>query len=117
MLHIGRAGWRLAAILAAITVAATAGWTAVLGTVHDAAPFLDAFTTVLSLVALFLTARKLFESWWVWIAVNLIFVGLYATKSLPLTPVLYAIFAALSVAGLLNWRRLLGVRLALAPAA
>ena len=74
--------------------------------VHDSAPFLDALTTVMSLVALFLTGRKLLESWWLWIAVNLIYIGLYLYKDLVLTSILYAIFAALSVVGPINWRRL-----------
>ena len=73
-------------------------------------PFLDAFTTVLSLIALFLTARKIFEAWHLWIFVNLVYIGLYLYKGLVLTAVLYAIFAGLSVAGLINWRRLLGLQ-------
>jgi nicotinamide mononucleotide transporter len=93
--------------LAAVTVVATAGETVFLTSIRDAAPFMDAFTTVLSLVALYLTARKVFESWHLWILVNLLYIGLYAYKGLDLTAVLYAIFAALSVAGLVNWRRLL----------
>ena len=106
-LHIARVTQRMALLLAALTVAATAAWTVFLASIADSAPFLDAFTTVLSLVALFLTARKIFESWHLWIFVNLVYIGLYVYKSLDLTAVLYAIFAGLSVAGLINCRRLL----------
>jgi nicotinamide mononucleotide transporter len=106
-LHIARVTPRLVLLLAGLTAVATAGWTTFLASIADSAPFLDAFTTVLSLVALFLTARKLFESWHLWIFVNLVYVGLYVYKGLLLTAVLYAIFAGLSVAGLVNWRRLL----------
>ncbi len=109
-LHIERLGLGLAAVLALVGVAATAGMTVFLTSVRDAAPFLDALTTVMSLIALFLIARKLFEAWWVWIAVNTIYVGLYLYKSLALTALLYAIFAVLSVAGWLNWWRLLGAQ-------
>jgi nicotinamide mononucleotide transporter len=91
---------------------ATAGWTVVLASIRDSAPFLDAWTTVLSLIALFLTARKIFESWHLWIFVNVVYIGLYVYKGLLLTAVLYGIFAALSVAGLINWRRLLDRRIA-----
>jgi len=76
----------------------------------DSAPFLASSTTVLSLIALFLTARKLFESSHLWIFVNLVYIGLYVYKGLHLTAVLYAIFAGLSVAGLINWRRLLRIQ-------
>jgi nicotinamide mononucleotide transporter len=106
-LHIARVTVRMIVLLAGLTAVATAGWTGFLTSIADSAPFLDAFTTVLSLVALFLTARKIFESWHLWIFVNLVYIGLYVYKSLLLTAVLYAIFAGLSVAGLVNWRRLL----------
>jgi nicotinamide mononucleotide transporter len=106
-LNIRRISIRLAVLLVVIAAVTTAGWTALLASVHDSAPFLDALTTVLSLIALFLIARKVFESWHVWIAVNLIYVGLYVYKGLNLTAVLYTLFAAMSVAGLVNWRRLL----------
>lgn len=108
--QIGHVGWRPVAILAAVGVAGTAGMTVFLTAVHDSAPLLDALTTVTSLIALFLMGRKLFEAWWVWIAVNLVYVGLYVTRDLYLTALLYAIFAALSVVGLQQWRRLLAVR-------
>ena len=106
-LHIARVTARMALRLAGLAVVATAAWTAFLASIADSAPFLAAFTTVLSLIALFLTARKIFESWHLWIFVNLVFIGLYVYKSLLLTAVLYAIFAGLSVAGLINWRKLL----------
>jgi nicotinamide mononucleotide transporter len=106
-LHIARVSPRLVLLLAGLTVVATAAWTIFLASIADSAPFLDAFTTVLSLIALFLTARKLFESWHLWIFVNLVYIGLYVYKGLDLTAVLYAIFAGLSIAGLINWRRLL----------
>src|SRR5207253_806073 len=106
-LHINRLSGRPAVALVAVGVPATAALTVFLTSVRDAAPFLDALTTVTSLIALFMTGRKLLESWWVWIAVNLVYIGLYVYKGLVLTAILYAIFAALSVVGLLNWRQLL----------
>jgi nicotinamide mononucleotide transporter len=106
-LHIARVTQRMTLLLAGLTVVATAAWTIFLTSIADSAPFLDAFTTVVSLIALFLTARKIFESWQLWIFVNLVYIGPYVYKSLLLTAVLYAIFAGLSVAGLVNWRRLL----------
>jgi nicotinamide mononucleotide transporter len=106
-LHIARVTQRMTLLPAASTVVTTAAWTIFLASIADSAPFLDALTTVLSLVALFLTARKIFESWHLWIFVNLVYIGLYVYKGLVLTAVLYGIFAGLSVAGLVNWRRLL----------
>ncbi len=68
-------------------------------------PWWDGFATGLSLVGQFLLARKFIENWWVWLAVNLASVGLFVHKGLWLTVGLYAVFAALSVAGYLAWRR------------
>jgi nicotinamide mononucleotide transporter len=104
-LHINRLSRRLALGLTVLGAAATALMSVFLTSVHDSAPFLDALTTVTSLIALFMTGRKLLESWWVWIAVNIVYIGLYIYKGLLLTAVLYAIFAALSAVGLLNWRQ------------
>lgn len=106
-LHIDRTSLRLALAMTAVGIAATAVLTVLLETVRDAAPFLDALTSVMSIIALFMTGRKLYEVWWVWIVVNVIYIGLYEYKTLPLTAVLYGFFAIFSVAGLLNWRRVL----------
>jgi nicotinamide mononucleotide transporter len=115
-LHINRLSMRLAVILTVVGAVATAVLTVFLTSVRDAAPLLDALTTVTSLIALFMTGRKLLESWWVWIAVNLVYIGLYVYKGLVLTAILYAIFAALSVVGLLNWRQLLAEARSRVPA-
>lgn len=68
-------------------------------------PWLDGFATGLSLVGQFLLGRKFIENWAVWLAVNGVSVGLFAHKGLWLSMGLYAVFAALSVAGYLAWRQ------------
>lgn len=71
-------------------------------------PFLDALPTVGSIAGQFLLGRKVLENWAVWLAVNVVSVGLFAVKGLWLTVVLYAIFAVLSLVGWREWRRLEG---------
>ena len=72
----------------------------------DAAlPYWDAATTVLSLVAQYLLARKVLENWEFWIVVDVIAVGVYLTKELYLTSGLYAVFLILAVIGLITWMR------------
>ena len=68
-------------------------------------PWWDGFATGLSLVGQFLLGRKFIENWVVWLAVNLVSIGLFVRKGLWLTVGLYAVFAALSVAGYLAWRQ------------
>ena len=69
-------------------------------------PFLDALPTVGSIAGQILLGRKRVENWAVWLAVNLVSIGLFAYKGLWLTVMLYALFAALSVVGWRAWRKL-----------
>lgn len=68
-------------------------------------PWWDAFPTAGSLVGQYLLARKYSENWLAWLGVNVVGAGLYAYKGLWITALLYALFAALSVAGWQAWRR------------
>jgi nicotinamide mononucleotide transporter len=86
--------------------AATALAALLLGRGTDAAsPWLDAFTTVGSLLAQLLTARKYTDAWIGWLLVNLVSVALFLQQQLLPTALLYAIMAALSVAGWWTWRQ------------
>ena len=65
----------------------------------------DAATTVMSLVAQFLQARKILECWALWIVVDVLAVGIYAYKGLYITTILYTVFLGLATWGYLEWRR------------
>jgi nicotinamide mononucleotide transporter len=91
---------------------ACAGGTYLLGTLMyrhtDASfPYVDAFTTVASLIAQWLMARKLLESWLAWIVVDVVSIGLYLRKDLYLTAGLYTVFLFLATLGYFAWRRTL----------
>jgi nicotinamide mononucleotide transporter len=67
-------------------------------------PGMDGFLTAGSLVGTALTARKKVENWHTWIAVDVLYVGLYVYKGLHLTALLYAGFVVLAIVGLRAWR-------------
>jgi NadR type nicotinamide-nucleotide adenylyltransferase len=50
-------------------------------------------------------ARKQIENWLVWIAADVIYIPLYFVKGLPLTGVLYSVFALMCVKGWRDWAR------------
>lgn len=68
-------------------------------------PFGDAFTTVASLIAQWLMARKRLESWIAWITVDVVAIGIYAYKGLNATAILYSLFLVLAVMGWFAWRK------------
>jgi nicotinamide mononucleotide transporter len=70
-----------------------------------ALPRLDAALTSYSLVATWWQTRKHTANWWLWIAVDLVYIGEYLYKGLRPTAVLYALLVALAVLGLRNWQR------------
>jgi nicotinamide mononucleotide transporter len=104
ILRVSRASTATLLTLAALVVVATGGLTLFLRSIGDTAPVLDALTTTLSLAAQYLLTRKLLESWYVWIAADIIYIGLYSSRELYLTAALYALFLGLCVLGLRGWR-------------
>jgi nicotinamide mononucleotide transporter len=68
-------------------------------------PYLDALTTVMSLVAQWMIAKKKIENWIIWIAVDIIYVGMYIYKELYLTSGLYFIFILLAISGYKEWKK------------
>ena len=68
-------------------------------------PHIDGFLTAGSLVGQVLLSRKKVENWHAWIAVDVLYVGLYLFKGLTLTAILYALFCVMATIGLLAWRK------------
>lgn len=86
--------------------AATAGWGWPMHRYTDAAlPWWDAAVAMLSVAAQILQSRRKLESWWLWIATDLVAVPLYAVKGLGLTAGLYLVFLALASWGAIDWAR------------
>lgn len=84
-------------------------WGYVMHTFTDAAlPYPDAFTTVTSLVAQYLLARKKIENWILWIVVDVVAITIYSYKGLYPTSFLYTILLLLSISGYISWLKSAG---------
>jgi len=89
----------------AISGAATAVLYWVLRYTPSTVPFGDGLITALSLTAQYMMSRKVLQNWWFWIVSNLLGIGMYIYKHLYLTSVLYAIFTAMCVVALIEWKK------------
>lgn len=70
-------------------------------------PYGDSLTTALSIVGLWMLARKYVEQWIVWIVVDLLCFGLYMYKGLYPTAILYGLYSVIAVFGYFKWIRLM----------
>ena len=88
------------------SLATTLVWGGAMARFTDAAfPWWDGGVTVASMAAQLLMARRCWENWVVWIAVDVAAVPLYHAKHLDLVAFLYVIYLGLSIWGLADWRR------------
>lgn len=95
-------GW-ISGLVAGAVGAVLLGW--LMERVGAALPHLDAALTSYSLVASWWQARQHTANWWLWIVVDLIYIGEYLYKDLQATALLYAALVVLAVLGLRDWRR------------
>ena len=91
-------------IFAAFVVGATALGTAMARYTDAGVPYGDAGATMLSLLAQWLQARKVLESWLVFIVANGVFITIYLLKGLYPTVGLFCVLTALAVFGFIRWR-------------
>jgi nicotinamide mononucleotide transporter len=68
-------------------------------------PYLDASLTAVSLIAQWMMARKYLENWLLWIAANLVYIGMYYTKDLYGTSILYALLLIMAIKGYFDWKK------------
>lgn len=74
-LHMKNSG-RIAMVL--VIAAATVAYGFLLKYLGDVMPFVDSFTTVSSVVAMVVSVRMFAEQWWIWIAVDVFTVYMWA---------------------------------------
>lgn len=100
--------WEVTGALCVTTIVTFILWP-LLVNAHDLAPWWDALTTGLSVGATLLMNFKRIESWYLWIAADLIYIPLYFYKNLYLTGIVYIGFISLCLVGLRSWRKSLQV--------
>lgn len=70
-------------------------------------PLWDAMTTALSIVALWMLARKYAQQWLAWLVVDAVCVGLYIYKGIYLYATLYGAYTVIAWLGYRKWRRMI----------
>lgn len=90
-----------------LCLAAAVLWTgialALIEFTNSTVPWSDAFTTALSIVAMYMLAKRYAEQWLAWIAVDVVCCALYFYKNLPFTATLYGFYAVIAIAGYRKW--------------
>ena len=81
-------------------------WWVLVSFTDSTVPVADAFTTALSMVAMWALAHKFAEHWLMWLVVDAVSTVLYVKKQIPFTATLYGLYTVAAVAGYVRWCRL-----------
>jgi nicotinamide mononucleotide transporter len=104
-LKVSRIPPRLAALLVVIGLVALAAiWFVLSHYTQDVSPGLDAFFFAVSLIAQWMMARKYFECWPIWVAINCVSVPFFFFQHSYPTMVQYAVFLVLAISGWRQWK-------------
>ena len=68
-------------------------------------PYIDAFTTWMSVFAQILMIRKFWESWALWVTMDVVAIGVYYAKGLYVTSGLYVVFLCMATYGFIKWKQ------------
>lgn len=103
---VGWMGRRAQALWLGGTIIAVLVWGTLMARFTDAAaPMADATVAGLSVAAQCLQSLRRVESWLLWIAVDVLAIGLFASRGLGVTAALYMLFLVLAVTGLVQWQK------------
>lgn len=101
--------WEWVALAAVFGVGWATGYAWLDRATDSPVPAWDSLVLILSLMATYGQAKKLLESWWLWIAVDVVSIPLYVHRDLLPTAMLYVVFLVLCFMGLADWSRSLKV--------
>ena len=107
-LKVGNIPPRHMALYVLAVLGAAVAWTFVLKYAFDdpTNPWLDSLMLMLTLCAQYLSARKYWECWIVWLLVNIGNATLYILSGLYIMPVVSALYIANGIWSLVSWRKM-----------
>ena len=109
--HLNRRMALLLLVAAAVLIP-TFAWLLGLPVIGDSQPWLDATTTVVSILAMYMMVKAIAEQWYIWIALDAIQAVKWAIATIrgeehaALMLVMFAFFLANAVYGLIQWNGL-----------
>ena len=103
--HTSRRQW-LRLLIAYIVIHFAISFTLINFTDTDV-PWFNGLTSSLSIVGMWMLAKKLIEQWIVWFVVDILSVALYFYKGLEPTALLYLVYAIVAILGYKKWNKLL----------
>jgi len=68
-------------------------------------PYIDAATTVFSLIATYMVTQKMLENWLYWIVIDVVCIFVYLHRELYLFSIMFLVYTIVAVVGYRNWRR------------
>jgi len=102
-------GWLLVSVVLSLCIGYPIAHYPIANSTPDPHPYADSFTTGFSIVAQYLQAKKIFENWWMWLGVDLVYtVYLFPVQGLVLSTIVYFIVTVLAVRGAIEWKPLIG---------
>ncbi|HTU09763.1 MAG TPA: nicotinamide riboside transporter PnuC [Allosphingosinicella sp.] len=104
--RVGLLSGRERALCVALTVGVSLALGYVMATYTPAsAPYIDASIAGMSISAQILLAWRKLENWVLWIVTDIVAIGLYLSKALYPTAILYGLLLVLCLVGFADWRR------------
>ena len=101
--------WTLASVVATVALGHFASNLHILFPVlfskPSAFPYLDSFTTVMSIAGTFMMIEKWVECWYVWLVIDLLSTYMYFTKDVKLVGIEYFVFCFIAALGAWTWTR------------
>ena len=70
---------------------------------NAAMPLVDSFTTVFSVFATYMVAKKVLGNWLYWIVIDAVSIYLYYSRDLHLTSLLFILYTVIAIFGYFSW--------------